>query len=510
MHKQDGFAILLVVRHSHQRFRDLISQQEIPMQLGLFSPYPEHENIDSITNALKLISESASQAIPNAKKAELSQYFTPLSIAKQMASMINKQDLNDIGDHGAGTGILSATLIAMKHHQTVKQHRVIAYEIDTSLHQNIKDTLGLVHSYIRKNTEGSVTESIQQDFMSIAQQVLAGDKNETLDAIVLNPPYQKLNQKTELALMFRKHGVPVPNLYVAFMVLSILMLRSGGELVAIIPRSFCNGDYYSLFRKWLLAQGSIDWVVRYKRRSNCFKGDNVLQENLIIRFTKAEPQTSTIRVSLSDDPEKEPTFNGILPSTDVLDPHSGAIHIPANNDELDALHEMAKRESSFADIGLSVSTGKFEYNRMRDHTTDTKQNCEQAPIIYSQHWNNKDLKMNWHDQVSKDCYLNINEFTTKKCIPAGRYILIKRISANDDRAGRCHACFVSPDDIAGDLWAIDNHIQVVSIPVEMSTDRILSVIEEMTSKVGNDFFRIVSGTTQLNCNDIRKLRFASQ
>jgi adenine-specific DNA-methyltransferase len=477
------------------------------MQLGLFSQYPRYETIDSVTNALKLITESASQAIPSAKKAEFSQFFTPITIAKQMAAMVNREDLSDIGDHGAGTGILSATLIAMKHNHEGKAHKVSAYEIDSSLHTSIRDNLGLVHDFISKNAAGGVTETINQDFMSIAQDVLAGGKNETLDAIVLNPPYQKLNQQTELALLFRKHGVPVPNLYAAFMVLSVLMLRSGGEMVAIIPRSFCNGDYYKPFRKWLLAQGSLDWFVRYKRRSNCFKGDNILQENLIVRFTKAVPQASTIRVSLCDNPEKEPTFNGLLPHTDILDPNSGAIHIPANNDELTALHEMAHREFSFSDLELTVGTGKLEDNRMANHMTEVRENHNQVPVIYSQHWNNTDLKMNWHHQIGKKCYLNLNELTKKKCIPAGRYILIKRISANDDRAGRCHPCLVSPIDVAGDFWGIDNHIQVVSIPDSMSDDYAQCVIRQMSSKTANDFFRIISGTTQLNCNDIRKLRF---
>lgn len=477
------------------------------MQLGLFAPVPKHVSLNSVTEALKLVTESTSRSIPKLKKAELSQYFTPISIAKQMAAMVGSDDIQNIGDHGAGTGILSATLIAMKHTQSSGPYRVNAYEIDKTLHATINDNLSLVHDFVSEGSSGGVTGSIKEDFMAIAQDVLSGKENPSLDAIVLNPPYQKLNQKTELAQLFRSFGVAVPNLYAAFIVLSILMLSDGGELVAIVPRSFCNGDYYKSFRKWLLSQGSIDWFVRYNRRSNCFKGDNVLQENLIFRFTKSTTQSTSIRVSLCDNPEKEPSFSGLLPSTDVLDPYSGAIHIPANNEELSALHEMASRESSFDDIGLLVSTGKLEDNRMSDHLSYTKESSYQVPVIYSQHWANSELTMSWNDQVGKRCYLHLNDLTKKKCVPAGRYILVKRISANDDRSGRCHPCLITPSDVQGELWAIDNHIQVVSIPSSMSDNEVSEIINVMTSKTSDHFFKVISGTTQLNCNDIRKLRF---
>lgn len=477
------------------------------MQLGLFVQPLPLSNCESVTSALRVVTENASQAIPAAKKKQLSQYFTSISIAKQMANMVLQEDIRDVGDHGAGTGILSSTLIAVKQSSSSSPFNVSAYEIDKDLHPIINGNFDLLNAHITDHELGGVTGCVNDDFMTIANDVLSLNRTPSLDAIVLNPPYKKLNQKSDLALLFKEHGVSVPNVYAAFIVLSILMLRDGGELVAIVPRSFCNGDYYASFRSWLVSQGSIDWFVRYKRRSNCFKGDNVLQENLIFRFTKAKVQDSVIRVSLCDNPEEEPSFEGLLPFTDVIDPFSGAFHIPSNNSELDAIHAMAEKPSSFQDKGLVVNTGKLEVNRMVEHLSSTMTGSLQASVVYSQHWNNDELKMKWNDEVGKDCYLNINSFTQKKCIPSGRYILIKRISANDDRAGRCHPCLVGPDDIPGDLWAIDNHVQVVSIPDQMSDTDILQILDSMKSQTTNHFFRVISGTTQLNCNDIRKLRF---
>lgn len=483
------------------------------MQLGLFERYKTTSTLDDITATLERVTDSVSRSIPTAQKSALSQYFTNIMIAKQMASMVSNKDISRIGDHGAGTGILSATLIAMKEVQrtgdTTPIH-VKAYEIDQDLHATISDNLNLVSDF-RVGAGGTAVEvNIDNDFTDIAAKVLSGNDAPQLTTIVLNPPYKKLNQQTYLAKLFRSNGVSVPNLYAAFIVLSVLMLKPGGELVAIVPRSFCNGDYFKSFRKWLLNNGSIDWLIRYKRRSNAFRRDCVLQENLVFRYTRSKPQTSTVRVSLCETIDDEPSFSGLLKSSDVIKTDCGTIFVPGSNQELSSLHEIMSYPASFSDCDFKINTGKLEDFRMVDHLHHHGHFPDYVPVLYTQHWDNAETNMQWHDNLTKKCYLRLNEFTIKKCIPAGRYILIKRISANDDRTGRCHPCLVTEKDIPGSLWAIDNHIQVLSVPQELSDDAVITLTSFLTSTTVNNFFKVISGTTQLNCNDIRKLRFPTR
>ena len=51
------------------------------------------------------------------------------------------------------------------------------------------------------------------------------------------------------------HGQP--NVYALFMAAAVELLKHGGELIAITPRSFCNGLYFREFRRWLLARMSL-------------------------------------------------------------------------------------------------------------------------------------------------------------------------------------------------------------------------------------------------------------
>ena len=53
--------------------------------------------------------------------------------------------------------------------------------------------------------------------------------------------------------MLSSIGIEATNLYAAFVALSLRLLRPGGQLVAITPRSFCNGPYFKAFHSDLLA-----------------------------------------------------------------------------------------------------------------------------------------------------------------------------------------------------------------------------------------------------------------
>ena len=70
------------------------------------------------------------------------------------------------------------------------------------------------------------------------------------------------------------------NLYSAFLSIAIKLLSPGGELVAIVPRSFCNGPYFRPFRNLFLDNTAIHHLHVFERRDKAFKDGEVLQENL--------------------------------------------------------------------------------------------------------------------------------------------------------------------------------------------------------------------------------------
>jgi adenine-specific DNA-methyltransferase len=85
---------------------------------------------------------------------------------------------------------------------------------------------------------------IEKDFILEAVNHIRGEGTPIFTHAILNPPYRKIHSQSNHRLLLRTVGVETVNLYTAFVALSLELLEKGGELVAILPRSFCNGLYY--------------------------------------------------------------------------------------------------------------------------------------------------------------------------------------------------------------------------------------------------------------------------
>jgi len=81
--------------------------------------------------------------------------------------------------------------------------------------------------------------------------------------------------------MLYSAGIEVANLYAAFVWLSVRLLEPNGQIVAITPRSFCNGPYFKKFRVALLDMLNLKHIHVFTSRNKAFGDDNVLQENII-------------------------------------------------------------------------------------------------------------------------------------------------------------------------------------------------------------------------------------
>ena len=115
---------------------------------------------------------------------------------------------------------------------------------------------------------------------------LFSPKKKSFNCAILNPPYKKIQSSSDARLLLRRVGVETSNLYTGFLALAVRLLDDGGQIVAITPRSFCNGPYFHPFRELLLDAMSIKHVHVYESRSEAFGDDEVLQENVIIHAIK--------------------------------------------------------------------------------------------------------------------------------------------------------------------------------------------------------------------------------
>jgi adenine-specific DNA-methyltransferase len=285
------------------------------------------------------------------RKSKLGQFMTPPNVADFMASLFTLPTSKTVRllDAGAGEGALTAAFI-----QRAKGDcRINATAIEFD-HQILTDLrTNLAELTVRNKTE---CELIEADFIEEGVTRICLGKGERFTHSILNPPYKKIGSDTKHRALLRAAGLETVNLYTGFVGLALELLERGGEMVAIIPRSFCNGPYYLPFRRFILSRAAIQHIHLFDARNQAFKDDGVLQENIIIKMVRGCDQSSVTVSTSTDDSfadysEKQHAFARIVFPEDA----GVFIHIPTGDDE--QFLEHANFSYSLTDLGLSVSTG---------------------------------------------------------------------------------------------------------------------------------------------------------
>lgn len=441
-------------------------------------------------------------------QSALGQFFTPQRAAVLIASIprLPESGVVRLLDPGAGSGMLSAALVA----------RVLTERADLSVHVVAVERDHLVVPYLRKTLEacslagnGRVTFEIVEDDFIMAATGLGPDPRLTgHDLVLQNPPYAKLAASSAHRVAVREAGIDAPNLYAAFLALGAAALRPSGQLIAITPRSFCNGPYFGAFRSHLLDRITLDRVHVFESRSTVFAETGVLQENVIFSGTRSGTQ-GTVVLSVSNGHEDDVTQRSVA-YRDVVHPDdpNRFIRIAANEADTATAEVMLGLPCTLQDLGIEVSTGRVVDFRSRS-ALSAKPVSDAHPLIYPGNlrgggfeWPRPGIrKAQWFAPVAaKDKEL---------LLPEGWYCIVKRFSAKEERR-RIVASAWSPREIPGAV-AFENHLNVFHVKgkgLDEETARGLTVW--LNSTLVDRFFRIFSGHTQVNATDLRSMRFPAR
>jgi adenine-specific DNA-methyltransferase len=423
------------------------------------------------------------------KKSSLGQFMTPYPIAEFMASLFTNKENVELLDAGAGIG--SLTLASSKKLQI---NRIEAWEIDP-----------VMISYLENNFKSLEipNEIHNKDFiLDTVERIKAGVQPSFTNAI-LNPPYKKINQHSDHRLACREMGIESVNLYTCFFALAILQLKKNGEIVIIIPRSFCNGAYYRPFREFLLKECSIDLIHNFESRKKAFKDDEVLQENVIIKATRGKKQGNVV-ISFSHDGTFEDTTTKELPFEEIVKPDDkeSYIHIPTE----DLVANEGLFEKSLLDLGLSVSTGPVVDFRVKDYWSMEPQK-DTAPLLYPHHFTTEGFQ--YPKETKKPNALNRCPDVDKWLMKAGEYVLVKRFSAKEERR-RVVAYLINSDKLPYSHFGFENHWNVFHIKkCGLKTEIASGLACFLNSTILDDYFRVFSGHTQVNATDLKNMKYPS-
>lgn len=190
----------------------------------------------------------------------------------------------------------------------------------------------------------------------------------SFNVAIANPPYKKISTSSTERSALRSVGLETSNLYTAFIGLLSRLLEDGGQLVAITPRSFCNGPYFRPFREEFLNLMELQRLHVFESRDAAFSDDAVLQENIIFHAIKGKAQPKSVIVSSSSGKAGGSITSKSFAFTEIVYPndYERFIHIPADTGHASATARLADLPASLASLGLNVSTGRVVDFRLKD------------------------------------------------------------------------------------------------------------------------------------------------
>lgn len=455
----------------------------------------------SVFSDLDVTRRNVSKNLDPERRLEFAQYMTPNSIASFMSSLFTYGKNIKLIDPGAGIGSLTSAFLesSLKHNSIVE---VEAWEIDPSLVSYLESTI----NHWKKKSKGTIDYQIHsEDFIDSASFLLAMGRDKYFTHAILNPPYKKINSKTKHRHLLSSIGIETVNLYSAFVALCINLLADQGELVAIIPRSFCNGTYYLPFRKLMLETTSIKQIHLFKSRNRAFSDDDVLQENIIIHLVKGTDFndviiSTSLDAEFHDYAEHKCDYSSIVNKSSI----NKFIYIPSNESEQ---YPPDICTNTLSEIGLEVSTGQVVDFRAKEYLVKNITN-KSIPLIYP--FNYVDGKLIWPKEHKKPNALKMSSEIKNLLMPKGNYVLVKRFSSKEEKR-RLVAFYLSPDDLDSDLIGFENHLNVFHFSkkgIDEYLARGLTVF--LNSTIIDQHFRVFSGHTQVNATDLRTIRYPSR
>ena len=418
-------------------------------------------------------------------------------------------------DAGAGVGTLTVAFVeeVCQRDARPRSISVIAYELEPLLVEYLHSTLVECQEICEECGVEFVGKVLEEDFISAGVEMLRGGlfpvERYSFNRAILNPPYKKIRSDSRHRHLLSSIGIETGNLYSAFLAIAVDLLEPGGELVAITPRSFCNGPYFKPFRKLFLKAMALRHIHVFESREEAFRADDVLQENIIFHAVKSGEKRRVL-ISASHGPLEESMTVREVDYEQVISPDDPDLIIHIATSEMDqfVLDRIGVFPHSLDDLGIAVSTGRVVDFRAKDFLrADSGEDT--MPLVYPTHFHNGFVR--WPKPGGKKPNaIVLTSRTESLLLPSGDYVLVKRFSSKEERR-RIVAAIYNPQQISAPHVGFENHLNVYHRDnAGLPTELVKGLAVFLNSTLVDSYFRQFNGHTQVNATDLRMLRYPSQ
>jgi adenine-specific DNA-methyltransferase len=464
-----------------------------------------------LTDSTDITRIHVSSKLGTKQRSELGQFLTPAPIARFMAGQFSHLAGHiNLLDPGAGVGSLTAAFVEqlLVNPKPVESCFITAYEVESNFLSSLNQRLTECCIALNKQNIEADYCLYEKSFIETAKSNLPlfSESTSGFTHAILNPPYKKINGQSVEKKILANFGIETVNLYSAFVWLTMSQLAQDGEMVAITPRSFCNGTYFRPFRKAFLEKMGFSKIHVIRSRSVAFSDDDVLQENVIFHAIKTKLKPDFIEVtSHAGNILNEFSETRSVSRNEVVQINDSEqfIHIVTNSLEDALRRQMNRFPCTLDELDLDVSTGPVVDFRLKSALRNSLDE-KSVPLIYPESLIAETISFP-PQKPRKAIAIEQNQETQKWLIQRGCYVLTKRFSAKEEKRRVVAAVCPSMDE---PFLGIENHLNYFHAKGQgMNPNLAQGLAAFLNSTLFDNYFRQFSGHTQINATDLRRMKY---
>ena len=321
------------------------------------------------------------------------------------------------------------------------------------------------------------------------------------DIVIANPPYVVVKDP-HMRELYKEGVYGRMNLYGLFIQRSLQLLKDGGQLQFINPRTLLTDRYFTNLRKVISQKSELRGVVLIADRHNTF--ERVLQECIILHLAKkGEPSESytvnTRAISIPSDLNEENTAFSTRSERVLLgSEYHGTFLIGTSEFDYFVFEQMNSVGAKLEDWGLKAETGKVQFDKYREFVqpNGTDDACR---LIWAENVQRYALAPTVR-RVGREW---LKKSVTGVIAPSitGAGIVTQRITANE-QPRRIIATLIRPEDTGTEYVYSENHTNF--IPLKKNSTGLL-ILAVLNSSPVEFLFRRLNSNTQVSAGELNGL-----
>jgi adenine-specific DNA-methyltransferase len=345
---------------------------------------------------------------------------------------------------------------------------------------------------------------IKDNFISYNQQKWHdGFYQGEYDFIISNPPYKKIAKPSLEARIMEKVVFGQPNMYFLFMAMACNLLKNGGELAFIVPRSWTSGLYFKAFREYLLSNMRIGRIHQFVSRKRVFEHEDVLQETIILNAKKTRERVDKVVISSSESIDDFTNLNSFYVPYHlcVKDTGDRFVYLPTSDEEVSVLSEMESFEDTLMSLGFRMKTGPTVDFRTMELIHNEPESGD-LPLLWAQHFSSGRVRFPAPDAPRQ----YISPERKALLIDRDNYLLVKRFSSKEEKRRLQPAVFLSESIPEYDRFSAENHLNyITNSHGGLDIDEVYGLYVIFNSTLWDRYYRILNGSTQVNATECNSL-----